>query len=132
MVERRFSRDAGSLTRRVYTLQPTRPLVLRIALWALVCALSAAGGAAAVAAWHAQRGGAPADQCNAAPVDAGSEQTELARTRLALAQEMAARAAVQKTADGAAADVARLNAELQFLHGQSTAKPPTQTGVPRR
>ncbi|MFM0503785.1 hypothetical protein [Paraburkholderia caffeinilytica] len=131
MVERRFSR-AGSLTQRVYTLQPTRPLVLRITLWALVCALGAAGGAAAVAAWHAQRGGAPANQCNAAPVDAGREQTELARTRLALAQESAARAAVQKTADGAAADVARLNAEVQFLRGQSKTKPPAQAGAPRR
>ncbi|MCX4144458.1 MULTISPECIES: hypothetical protein [Paraburkholderia] len=132
MVERRFSRDAGSLTHRAYTLQPTRPLVLRVALWGLVCALSAAGGAASVVAWQAQRAGTPAEQCNAAPVDVDGEQTELARARLALAQESAARAAVQKTADGAAADVARLNAELQFLRGQSKTKPPAQTGAPRR
>lgn len=132
MVERRFSRDAGSLTHRAYTLQPTRPLVLRVALWGLVCALSAAGGAASVVAWQAQRAGTPAEQCNAAPVDVDSEQTELARARLALAQESAARAAVQKTADGAAADVARLNAELQFLRGQSKTKSPAQTGAPRR
>ncbi|KAE8759602.1 MULTISPECIES: hypothetical protein [Paraburkholderia] len=132
MVERRFSRDAGSLTHRAYTLQPTRPLVLRVALWGLVCALSAAGGAASVVVWQAQRAGTPAEQCNAAPVDVDSEQTELARARLALAQESAARAAVQKTADAAAADVARLNAELQFLRGQSKTKPPAQTGAPRR
>ncbi|MFM0014428.1 hypothetical protein PQR46_14975 [Paraburkholderia sediminicola] len=132
MVERRLSRDAGSLTHRAYTLQPTRPLVLRVVMWALVCALSAAGGAAAVVAWHAQRAGTSAEQCNAAPVDADSEQTELAHARLALAQESAARAAVQKTADGAAADVAQLNAELQFLRGQSKAKPLSQTGAPRR
>ncbi|ANB75346.1 hypothetical protein AYM40_23475 [Paraburkholderia phytofirmans OLGA172] len=125
MVERRrFSRDAGSLTHRAYTVQPARPLVLRVTIWVLVCALCAAGGAAAVLAWHAQRADTPADQCNAARVDEGSEQTELARTRLALAQESAARAAVQKTADGAAADAARLNAELQFLRGQSKAKTP--------
>ncbi|CAE6800212.1 hypothetical protein [Paraburkholderia haematera] len=128
MVERRFSRDAGSLAHRAYTLQPARPLVLRVILWVLVCALGAAGGAVAVAAWHAQRAGTPADQCHAAPVDEDHEQTELARTRLALAQELAARAAVQKTADGAAADVARLNAELQFLRGQSKAKPPAPRG----
>jgi hypothetical protein len=132
MVERRFSRDAGSLTRRAYTLQPTRPLVLRVTAWLLVCALSAAGGAAAVVAWYAQRPGIRADRCNAAPVDEGREQTELARTRLALAQESAARAAVQKTADGAAADVARLSAEVQFLRGQSKTKPPAQTEAARR
>ncbi|MFM0200882.1 hypothetical protein PQR53_13530 [Paraburkholderia fungorum] len=124
MVERRFPRDAGSLSQRVYTLQPARPLVARVIQWAVVCALGAAGGTAATVAWHAQRSGTAVDQCNAAPVDEGSEQTELARTRLALAQESAARAAVQKTADGAAADVARLNAELQFLRGQSKTKPP--------
>jgi hypothetical protein len=128
MVERRFSRDAGSLTHRAYTLQPARPLALRVILWALVCALGVAGGAAAALAWHAQRAGTPADQCSAAPAYEGSEQTELARTRLALAQESAARAAVQKTADGAAADVARLNAELQFLRGQGKTKSP----APRR
>ena len=131
MAERRFSRDAGSLTHRAYTLQPTRPLGLRVAMWAIVCVLSAAGGAASVAAWHAQRAATPAEQCNAAPDDADSEQAELARARLALAQESAARAAVQKTADGAAADVARLNAELQFLRGQSKTKPPAQAGAPR-
>ncbi|RKE39770.1 hypothetical protein B0G76_6219 [Paraburkholderia sp. BL23I1N1] len=128
MAERRFSRDAGSLTHRAYVLQPARSLVLRVTLWVLACALSAAGGAAAIATWHAQRAGTPADQCNAAPVDEEREQTELARTRLALAQESAARAAVQKTADGAAADVARLNAELQFLRGQSKAKRPAPRG----
>ncbi|MGB8417550.1 MAG: hypothetical protein WCE85_14735, partial [Paraburkholderia sp.] len=78
MAERRFSRDAGSLAHRAYTLQPARPLVLRVTRWVLVCALSAAGGAATVAAWHAQRPGTPADQCKAAPVDEGSQQTELA------------------------------------------------------
>ncbi|MFM0303927.1 hypothetical protein PQQ99_27790 [Paraburkholderia sediminicola] len=132
MVERRFSRDAGNLTHRAYTLQPTRPLAFRVTVWVLVCALSAAGGAAAVVAWHAQHSGTSADQCKVAPVDEGSEETELARTRLALAQESVARAAVQKTADGAAADVARLNAELQFLRGQSKTKPPAQTEAPRR
>jgi hypothetical protein len=124
MVERRFPRDAGSLSQRAYTLQPARPLALRVIQWAVLCALGAAGGAAVTMAWHAQRAGTAIDQCNAAPADEGGEQTELARTRLALAQESAARAAVQKTADGAAADAARLNAEVQFLRGQSKTKPP--------
>ena len=50
---------------------------------------------------------------------------KLTRARLALAQESAARAAVQKAADGAAAEVTRINAELQFLRGHSR-------GLPRR
>ncbi len=124
MLDRWFSRDAGSLAHRAYTLQPVRPLVLRVTMWVLVCALGGAGGAAAVVAWQAQRAGTPADQCSAAPVDETADQAELARTRLALAQESAARAAVQKTADGAAAEVARMNAELQFLRGQSKTRPP--------
>jgi hypothetical protein len=61
----------------------------------------------------------PPARCAPASVDEGQQQTELARARLALAQESAARAAVQKSADSAAADVARLNVELQFLRGQS-------------
>lgn len=66
-------------------------------------------------------------QCPPASDDQRAEQIELARARLALAQESAARAAVQKTADSAAADVARLNEELQFLRGQKRSAPPTQT-----
>ena len=46
-------------------------------------------------------------------------QAELERTRLALAQESTARAAVQKAADASAAEVGRLNTELLFLRGQS-------------
>lgn len=56
--------------------------------------------------------------CVSAPVSADGAQAELERTRLALAQESTARAAVQKSADTAAAEVSRLNAQLQFLRGQ--------------
>jgi hypothetical protein len=49
-----------------------------------------------------------------------------------LAQESAARAAVQKTADSAAADVARLGNELQFLRGQSKTTPRAQAAATRR
>ena len=59
-------------------------------------------GTAALTAWHAQRAGAGMAQSPCTPE---------------------ARAAVQKTADSAAADVARLNAELQFLRGQSKGQP---------
>jgi hypothetical protein len=107
------------LSGRVYTLQPARPLALRVAVWAAACGFSAVVGAAALTAWHAQRAGMAQSQCAPEPVDESRQQTELARSRLALAQESAARAAVQKMADNAAADVARLNAELQFLRGQS-------------
>ena len=130
MAEPRFSRTAGSLTRRSYTLQPARSPGLRVAVWVVVCVLSAAAGVAATVAWHMQRGAAPAEQCTVVPVPEGSLQAELARTRLALAQESAARGAVQKTADSAAAEVARLTAELQFLRGQSKTRPPAQTAQP--
>ncbi|CAB3776607.1 hypothetical protein LMG28614_00248 [Paraburkholderia ultramafica] len=127
-VGRRVARVAAALSQRVYTLQPARPLALRVAVWAVACVLSAVLGAAALIVWHAQRAGMVQSQCNAEPVDEGKQQTELARARLALAEESAARAAVQKTANSAAADVARLTAELQFLRGQSKTRP----AAPRR
>jgi predicted phosphoribosyltransferase len=124
VVERRFFRARSNLAHRAYTLRPTRPLGVRVILWVLVCALGAAGGAAASVAWQALRAGTPADPCKVTPVAEGSDQAQLARTRLALAQESAARAAVQIAADSAAAEVARLSTELQFLRGQSKPKPP--------
>lgn len=120
---RRITRTGDALSRRAYTLQPARPLAVRALMWAGACVLGALVGAASLAAWHAQRGGAAAGQCASEPVDESQQQTELARTRLALEQESAARAAVQKTADSAAADVARLDAEVRFLRGQSKAQP---------
>ena len=119
--DRRVVRVANDLSRRDYRLQPARPLAWRIAVWAVVCLVSAVLGAAALTGWQVLRGGAAPGACAARFVDAGSQQTELARTRLALAEESAARAAVQKAADSAAAEVARLNAELQFLRSQSNA-----------
>lgn len=101
-----------------------------MAVWVVVCVLSAATGVVATVAWHMQRGAALAEQCAVVPVSEGSKQAELARTRLALAQESAARGAVQKTADSAAAEVARLTTELQFLRGQSKTRPPAQPAQP--
>ncbi|MFM0172505.1 hypothetical protein [Paraburkholderia sediminicola] len=132
MVDRRFPRDAGSLTHRAYTLRPARSLAFRVTVWAVVSVLCACAGAAALTAWQVRRAGMPREQCIPAPVDETAKQTELTRARLALAQESAARAAVQKAADGAAAEVARLNAELQFLRGQSKGRTPAPAGAPRR
>ncbi|WP_345814943.1 hypothetical protein AAGS40_21905 [Paraburkholderia sp. PREW-6R] len=120
MAERHATRDATALTHRTYTLRPARPLAYRVIAWAIVCLLSAGAGAAALTAWRLNNGDAPLP-CAVAPVDEDAKQTELVRTKLALAQESAARAAVQKTADSANAEVARLNAQLQFLRGQSNA-----------
>ncbi|WP_144160155.1 hypothetical protein [Paraburkholderia sp. BCC1885] len=118
MVDLRSARDAGGLTQRVYALQPVRSRALRVALWSGVCACSVALGAAAMN-WYATQRAVPPSQCASAPVSHDSMQAELERTRLALAQESTARAAVQKTADASAAEAARLNTELMFLRSQS-------------
>jgi len=86
--------------------------------------LCAGAGAALVTAWQAKRAGMPPAQCTVAPVDEDAQQKALIRARLALAEESAARAVVQKTADDAAAEVARLNAQLQFLRGQNRGRSP--------
>lgn len=129
MVKRRMgghtSRVTMSLSRHGYTLRPTRPLAWRMAVWAVVCMLSACAGAFALKAWQmgqARGPHEPCDRCAVASADAGSRQAEVLRLRLALAEESAARGAVQKTADSAAAEVARLGAELAFLREQGTAR----------
>jgi hypothetical protein len=118
MVDLRSARNAGSLTQRAYALQPVRSRAVRVAPWTGVCACSVAVGAAAMG-WYATQRAALPDQCASAPVSADDVQAELERTRLALAQESTARAAVQKAADASAAEVGRLNTELLFLRGQS-------------
>jgi hypothetical protein len=102
-------RPATHLTTRVYVLRPKRSLVAQSALAALVAmfVVTLGAGVAAITLWHAHRGGVSV-QCETAPVDEDAQQNELARTRLALAQETAARMAVQKTADNASAEAARL------------------------
>ena len=118
MVDLRSTRDAGSLTQRVYALQPVRSRAIRAVLWSGVCACSVAIGAVAMGWYATQRAALPA-QCASAPVSPDGVQAELERTWLALAQESTARAAVQKTADASAAEVGRLHTELLFLRGQS-------------
>ncbi|SDR24833.1 hypothetical protein SAMN05443245_3911 [Paraburkholderia fungorum] len=119
MAERRGRRIADSLSQGDFTLERTRPPLFRAMLRALVCVFCAVAGAVGITAWHAYRADLPPQPCVALPVDENQQQTELARARLALAEESAARAAVQTSADKAAAEVARLAAELRFLRGQS-------------
>jgi hypothetical protein len=117
MVDFRLTRAAGSLAQGAYALQPVRSLAVRLALWVGLCAGSAIAGAAAMYG-YVQRADALAGQCAGTAAPADGAQAELERTRLALAQESTARAAVQKTADAAAAEVSRLNSQLLFLRGQ--------------
>jgi 1-aminocyclopropane-1-carboxylate deaminase/D-cysteine desulfhydrase-like pyridoxal-dependent ACC family enzyme len=124
-------RLADRLSQRAYTLEPARPLLFRVVVWMVVCALSALTGAAAIMAWHEPRTGAQVAGCTADPVDESQQAKELAHARLALAEESAARAAVQTVANRAADQVARLTDELQFLRGQSRSRPAMQPAVPR-
>ncbi len=132
MADRHFSRDAGRLTHRLCTLQPARSLLFRVTLWASICVPCAAAGAAAHILWQAHRAGLPPQPCTSLSVDDNTTQTELSRARLALQQEQAARAAVQKAADGAAAEAARLDAELKFLRGQDKGPPSAAAEKTRR
>lgn len=132
MADRHFPHKAGILTHRAYALRPVRSLAFRLTAWAAKGVLCASVGGVVATAWHARRAGMPPAQCIVAPVDESAQQKELIRARLALAQESAARAVVQKTADSAAAEVARLNAEVQFLRGQSKGRSPAQDAAPRR
>jgi hypothetical protein len=130
MAERRARRISDRLSQRVYTLEPARPRLSRAIALALVCMLSAVAGAAAVTAWQARHAGVPRVECKAAPIDESQQATDLARARLALAEESAARAAVQTTADRNAAELARLTGELQFLRGQSRGAAAAQPASP--
>lgn len=131
MAERRGRRIADRLSQGAFTLERTRPPLLRAILRTLVCVFCAVAGAVGITAWHAYRASQPPQLCVAPPVDENQQQTELARARLALAGESAARAAVQTSADKAAAEVARLGAELRFLRGQGGGRAAAQDASPR-
>jgi hypothetical protein len=107
---------------RAYVLQPTRSRVARFATWALSCIVCMAAGAAALRVYEKH---ARADASCAAPASHAARddlQDALARAQLALAQETATRATVQKSADALAAEVSRLNAQMLFLQGQSRSR----------
>ncbi|MDM0084287.1 hypothetical protein QTI17_27160 [Variovorax sp. J31P179] len=118
-------RRGGARTDRLatggYAPRPVRSLSARAAIGALACASCLAVGAAA-ATWQARQGAAAPPPCVAPPPSEDLVQAELARTRLALAQEESARLALQKTADEAAAEVTRLRTELSFLRGQGAKR----------
>jgi hypothetical protein len=116
MAERRgFTRRRSDPT-QAYALQPVRSRRARwcaLFAWTVATAAAGAGGA-----WW----GLPRDAkapCPVVPRDA--LQTELADARLKLEQERAARAAVQKSADSAQTELAKLRADLLFLRGQRGA-----------
>jgi hypothetical protein len=128
---RRFSpgQRAGAITQRDYTLQPVRSRRMRVARWLVVCAVCVAAGAAAMRSYVGQRvpSNGPCltstyhDEAHDEPHDEPHDDPRdaLMRARLALTQQSASRASVQKSADALAAEVGRLKAQVLFLQGQS-------------
>lgn len=115
MVERRRFAQGRADAALAYELQPVRSRKARVAA-ALVLAVVAAVAGASVTAWSLERG--TPQRCPAAVTPDGLHEA-LANAEFRLEQERAARAALQKSADAAQADVAKLQGELVFLrsHG---------------
>ena len=116
MADPRMTGGRRGIAQRAYAPRPVRSRAMRLGAWAGVCALCFSAGAAAMFGYW-RHGSTNVEAC-AASVLPDRTQLELERTRLALAQEAASRAAVQKAADAATAQVARLDAEVRFLQGQ--------------
>jgi hypothetical protein len=110
---RRFSRAHADAT-RAYELQPVRSRFARAGA-ALALTVAAAAAGAGATAWSLARD-VPV-RCPVSSPDA--LHAALADTQFKLEQERASRAALQKSADSAQAEVARLQSELVFLrsHG---------------
>lgn len=110
---------------RAYVLQPVRSRRVRIASWALVCGLCMLAGAAALHGYETHIGnrdaacGAPSTSTSASRSDL---QDALERAQLALQQEAASRASMQKSADALSAEVGRLKAQVLFLQSQSRSR----------
>ena len=119
MVDRSF----GHLTQNTYAPQARRSRIAAFGRWVMACAACLALGAAAAIAYTEQHQRLPCAPCAAAPSADDGVRLELTRTRLALEQEAAARAAVQQTADASAAEARRLSEELRFLRGQVQQPP---------
>jgi hypothetical protein len=114
MVERRHLTRGRADATRAWELQPVRSRAARL-FAALALTVVAAVAGAGLTAWSlAYR--AP-QRCPVATPDGLHEA--LANAQFRLEQERAARAALQKSADAAQADVAKLQGELLFLrsHG---------------
>jgi hypothetical protein len=117
MAERRPFLRAHADATRAYELQPVRSRFARVGA-ALALTVAAAAGSAAVTAWslgHAAPVRCPVNQPDAL-------HAALADTQFRLEQERAARAALQKSADTAQADVAKLQGELVFLRSHASRR----------
>jgi hypothetical protein len=108
---RRFAR-VRSDAQRAFELRPVRSRAWR---WSVALAWTAAASAAGagLAAWVFHAG--DAGRCPV--VEPDLLQTRLTNAELALEQERASRSALQKAADAAQAEAAKLQAELVFLRG---------------
>ena len=109
-------RSFGQLTQPAYILQRRRSHIGNIGRWTVACAACLAlGAAAAIGYTRLQQPCAP---CTAVQQD-DSVRLELARTRLALQQEWAARPPVQEPPEAPATEARRLSEELRFLRSQA-------------
>ncbi|ACC73842.1 hypothetical protein PPMP20_29555 [Paraburkholderia phymatum] len=112
--------SARSVTRGTYALRPVRSSAMRVATWMSVCVACAAAGAAAMHG-YATRVTSDSMPCAAVPSHDGLDDA-LARTQLALRQEAASRASVQRSADALTAEVRELQAHVLFLQAQSRSR----------
>ncbi|WP_153102007.1 hypothetical protein [Paraburkholderia hayleyella] len=119
-VTRAARKVSGKLTQGSFAPQPVHSRARRLMLWGAACIISGLIGMALTGMYLQHSGTVPFELCKA-PAAGADLQAELARTQLALMQERASRAAVQKTANASAAEVSRLNTELLFLRGQKQA-----------
>ncbi|WP_109479541.1 hypothetical protein [Paraburkholderia sp. C35] len=108
---------------RTYVLQPMRSLAVRLSTWAFVCAACVAAGAAAMHG-YAMRAVSASAPCTAPAAPAAHDDTQdaLARAQLALRQEAASRASVQKSADALTVEVRQLQAQVLFLQEQGRSR----------
>jgi len=109
---------------RAYELQPVRSRFARVATWALVCGVGMLIGAAALRGYETRFTSSSDAACAALSTSTSRNDLEdsLERAQLALKQETASRATVQKSADALSAEVGRLKAQVLFLQGQSRSR----------
>ncbi|MEM5346227.1 hypothetical protein [Paraburkholderia azotifigens] len=112
--------SARAVTQCAYALRPVRSRAARIATWVSVCLGCAAAGAAAMHVYTV-RAPSAAMPCVASSANDGADDA-LARAQLALKQEGASRASVQRSADALTAEVRQLQAQVLFLQGQSRSR----------
>ncbi|MEM5434576.1 hypothetical protein [Paraburkholderia diazotrophica] len=114
------------IAQRAYELQPVRSRAARIATWTLAgigCVACVVAGGAAVRGYDMRIAATHAScMTPTAPASRDDAQDALTRAQLALKQEAASRATVQKSADALAVEVSRLKAQVLFLQGQSHSR----------